>query len=307
MDYREIEAFRSVMLTRSMTQSAVALHTSQPNVSRLISRLQKQVGFRLFQRVGLRLVPTPESEALYQEVQRSFSGLATIEQAASTIREQGSGGLRIAASAALSLGVLPAAIRFFRRSRPTVAIKVHTSDSATVCRWVTTGQCDYGLASFVPEMPEVEVELMHRVDGLCIVPSTHRLAKQRRVSAGDLDGESFISLASTDQARGHIDAAFSPDRRRIHLEIPYASTICTMVSMGLGVSVVNPMVLRFLPLPNVSALPFSPAVEFRCYGVRAAHRLAPAMVDEFRECVRDVFASDTRSKKLLAHGSKTSV
>lgn len=290
MDFREIEAFRSVMLTRSMTLSAAALHTSQPNVSRLIARLQKEVGFRLFQRVGLRLVPTPEAEALYDEVQRSFAGLAAIEASAAAIREQGSGGLRIGASAALSLGVLPAAIRLFRRRRPDVSIKVLTSDSATVCKWAAAGQCDFGLASFVPDMPELAVELLHREDGLCIVPADHRLAKKRRVKAADLDGESFISLGASDLARAQVDAAFSPDRRRMNLETPYAATICTMVSMGLGVSVVNPMVLRCLPLPNVVALPFSPAVDFRCYWVRAGHRLEQALAQEFMLCVREVFA-----------------
>ena len=64
MDYKEIETFRSVMQTRSMTLSAATLHTSQPNVSRLIARLQRELGFQLFQRVGLRLVPTPEAEAV---------------------------------------------------------------------------------------------------------------------------------------------------------------------------------------------------------------------------------------------------
>lgn len=290
MDYREIEAFRSVMLTRSMTLSAAVLHTSQPNVSRLIARLQKQAGFRLFQRVGLRLVPTPEAEALYEEVQRSFTGLAAVEAAAAAIREQGFGGLRIGASAALSLGVLPAAIRLFRQRRPDVTIKVHTSDSATVCKWAATGQCDFGLASFVPDMPELAVELLHRENGLCIVPSGHRLARKRRVQAADLDGEAFISLGASDLARAQIDAAFAPDRRRMILETPYAATICTMVSMGLGVSVVNPMVLRCLPLPNVVALPFTPAVDFRCYWVHAAHRLEQALAQEFMRCVREVFA-----------------
>ena len=64
MDFKQIETFRSVMQTRSMTVSAASLHTSQPNVSRLIAKLQKELGFRLFQRVGLRLVPTPEGQQL---------------------------------------------------------------------------------------------------------------------------------------------------------------------------------------------------------------------------------------------------
>ena len=289
MDYRQVEAFRAVMLTRSMTVAASQLHTSQPNVSRIIARLQKETGLTLFKRVGLRLVPTPEAEALFREVQRSFVGLGQIQEAAAAIRELGSGGLRIAASAALSVGVLPAAIRLFRENHRDVAISVHTSDSGTVCKWVSEGFCDFGLASFVPDMPELAVELLHQESGLCIVPAGHRLASRRRVQARDLEGEPFISLARSDQARIKIDAAFVPDRRKLTLETPYAVTICTMVGLGLGVSVVNPMVLRSLSLPGVKALPFSPAVDFRCHAVRAAHRLDQALAGEFIEGVRQVF------------------
>ncbi len=290
MDFRDIEAFRSVMLTRSMTLSAAALHTSQPNVSRLIARLQAKVGFRLFQRVGLRLVPTPEAEALHVEVQRSFAGLGAIADAAAAIREQGSGGLRIGASAALSIGVLPAAIRLFRRRRPDVVIRVNTGDSPSVCKWVAAGQCDFGLVSFAPEMPELAIDLLHQENGLCIVPAGHRLAGRRRVKAADLDGEPFVSLGPGDLARAEIDAAFSPDRRRLNLETPYASTICTMVGMGLGVSVINPLVLRWLPVPGVVALPFSPKVNFRCYWVRPAHRLQQALALEFMQDIRSACA-----------------
>ncbi|MGE0805412.1 MAG: LysR substrate-binding domain-containing protein [Burkholderiaceae bacterium] len=296
MDFKQIETFRSVMQTRSMTVSAAALHTSQPNVSRLIAKLERELGFKLFQRVGLRLVPTPEAEALYQEVQRSFVGLAAIREAAGTIRELGTGGLKIAASPALSIGVLPPALQRFRQRRPDVGVTVHTSDSATVCKWTSSGFCDFGLASFIPEMSELVGELMHRENGLCLVPSDHRLARKRRILASDLDGECFISLGGADRSRAEIDAAFKPDRRRLTIETPYATTICTMVSLGLGVSVVNPLVVRSLPLPNVTARPFSPAVEFRCYSVRASERLLPVLAAEFLDCVREVFALRERER-----------
>jgi len=291
MDFKQIETFRSVMQTRSMTLSAASLHTSQPNVSRLIAKLQRELGFHLFQRVGLRLVPTPEAEALYDEVQRSFVGLTAIKEAAGAIRERGVGGLRIAASPALSIGMLPLALQVFRRVRPEVAVTVHSSDSATVCKWISSGFCDLGLASYVPDMPELERELMHQENGLCVVPADHRLSRKRRIQARDLDGETFISLSGTDHTRAQIDAAFVPDRRRLLLVTPHAATICTMVSMGLGVSVVNPMALRSLSLPNIVARPFSPAVEFRCYSVRAGHRLQPALVTDFLECMQEAFAT----------------
>jgi hypothetical protein len=45
-----------------------------------------------------------------------------------------------------------------------------------------------------------------------------------------------------------------------------------MVSMGLGVSVVNPMVLRCLPLPSVIGIPSSPDVDLQCHAAPAVTR-----------------------------------
>ncbi|HVL77579.1 MAG TPA: LysR family transcriptional regulator, partial [Noviherbaspirillum sp.] len=44
MNLKEVEAFRAVMLTGSMTAAAQQMHTSQPNISRLIARLEKSLG-----------------------------------------------------------------------------------------------------------------------------------------------------------------------------------------------------------------------------------------------------------------------
>ena len=43
MNFKQIEAFRAVMLTGSMTAAAQKLHTSQPNVSRVIGKLETEI------------------------------------------------------------------------------------------------------------------------------------------------------------------------------------------------------------------------------------------------------------------------
>jgi DNA-binding transcriptional LysR family regulator len=70
INLRQLEAFRAVMLTKSITRAAEMLFVSQPAVSRLISDLESTVEFDLFQRVKKRLIPTPEGEALFEEVER---------------------------------------------------------------------------------------------------------------------------------------------------------------------------------------------------------------------------------------------
>ena len=107
MNYRQIECFRAVMYTGSMTLAAAQLHTSQPNVSRAIALLQRETQLNLFERVGQRVVPTPEAQALLKEVDRVYVGLQSIRAAADRIRTLGVEGLRIAVTPALGISPVP--------------------------------------------------------------------------------------------------------------------------------------------------------------------------------------------------------
>jgi DNA-binding transcriptional LysR family regulator len=265
------------------------LHTSQPNISRVIAKLQKETGLKLFERVGLRLVPTPEAEALLREVERAYVGLQTIRDAADSIKTMGAGGLRIAVSPALAIGLMPQAVQVFRERHPHVRVSVYTSDSATVCKWTAAGYCDFGVVSYVPDVPDVTSKLLHRQRAVCIVPAGHRLARKRSVRAADLEGEPFISMAQSDHTRQKIDAAFVPDKRRLELETPHAATICVMVARGLGVSIINPLVFEALALPGLKAIPFEPAIHFTCASVHAQQRLEQGLVTEFLAAVKQVF------------------
>jgi DNA-binding transcriptional LysR family regulator len=288
VNFKQIEAFRAVMLTRSMSTAATQLHTSQPNISRVISQLEQETGFRLFQRLGGRLVPTNEAEALFKDVERAFVGLDSIRESARSINELGTGTLRIGVVPSIAMSVIPQAIWTFRQRHPDVPIAVHTGNSPTVAKWTATRFCDFGLVSYVVETPGVRASLWRNENGVCVVPSKHRLAKKRRIVARELDGEAFISLTHGDGTRADIDAAFEPDGRKLTLETPYAATICTMVGMGLGVSVVNPLVVRCLRLPGVTAIPFEPAIAFPSYVLHADQHVEPALAAVFLECLREV-------------------
>lgn len=291
MKHKQIEAFRAVMLARSMTVAAGQLHTSQPNVSRLISQLQRETGLTLFERVGSRVEPTPEAHAFFAEVERSFLGLERLAAAARSIRQDGTGILRIGTSPLIAMSVLPHAIKRFRAEHPGVTIGVYTSDSPTVCKWVAMGTCDFGLTNYVVDTPGLESRLWNRGLGVCLVPRTHRLARKRVVHAGDLESEPFISLGPGDAGRTSVDSSFLPGRRRVALETPYVATICRMVALGLGVSVVDPLVRRGLLLPDLRALPFKPDVEFISYAVHARQHIRQGLAHELLHHLEEVLGA----------------
>ncbi|MGV8294142.1 LysR family transcriptional regulator, partial [Pseudomonas aeruginosa] len=61
------------------------------------------------------------------------------------------------------------------------------------------------------------------------------------------------------------------DARVLSIETPYATTICSMVGKGLGVSIVNPVVPRALGIAELCEIPFSEKVEFHSYAVTSEH------------------------------------
>ena len=58
MKFRQIEAFRFIMLRGTTAAAAAEMHISQPAVSRLLADLEDHLGFRLFERKKGRLLPT---------------------------------------------------------------------------------------------------------------------------------------------------------------------------------------------------------------------------------------------------------
>lgn len=292
MNFRQIECFRAVMHTGSMTLAALQLHTSQPNVSRAMAQLQRETGLRLFERIAQRVSPTPEAYALLKEVDRTYVGLQTIRQAADRIRTLGVDGLRIAVTPALGISTVPRVLQVFRGMRPGVPVVVHTADSAMICKWVSSGYCEIGLAAYVALPQEVDSELVHSERAVCIVPRAHRLARKRKVAPSDLAGESFISLSPPDLARTAIDKVFEPEVRRLEIETSLATTICAMVARGLGVSIINPAVLSELALAGVHSLEFSPPIYFECHVVRARQQPAQALVDDFLAALHMVLRDD---------------
>src|ERR1700723_2609992 len=72
---RQVEAFRAMMLTGSVTEAARLMAVTQPAASRQLRDFQSLLKMQLFERRGTGLVPTAAASALYTEVARSFVGL----------------------------------------------------------------------------------------------------------------------------------------------------------------------------------------------------------------------------------------
>ncbi|MFT4067686.1 LysR substrate-binding domain-containing protein [Paraburkholderia sp.] len=289
MNLKHVEAFRAVMMAGSMTAAAKALFTSQPNVSRLISQLERETGLLLFQRSGVRLIPTSEGTAFFREVERAYVGLQGLTNAAAQIRNLGSGRLRIAAMPSAGLTLVPHAIKRFQALHPDVTVSLHVNTSGTVNHWTASQFCDLGVAVYISEASNCEVEMLSKVAAVCVMPAVHRLASKAVIKPADLEGESFISLCHGDGTRAQMDEVFlrAGVERKLAIEAQYTAICCELVRCGMGVTLAHPGVALDFAGLDIAIRPFSPAVMFPMYLLFPPHRPRERLASAFIEVLRE--------------------
>ncbi|HEV2605282.1 MAG TPA: LysR substrate-binding domain-containing protein [Microvirga sp.] len=265
MNYRQLEAFRAVMLSGSASRAAELLDITQPAVSRTVAELERVVGFALFERIRGRLVPTPEAKLLLAEVEQSFVGLDRLRAEAARIRDFGAGSIRIASLAALGSTLVPRAIRAFQVRHPDVPLTLQVHSSAQVRALVANGSFDLGLAANEIELSGIEHRAFGSFRALCALPLGHRLADKTVIEPADLDGERFVALATEDRARQEIDALLAKVgvRPKIVVETPASATICALALEGIGIGLVNPAAADGFVLRGLVLRPFDPAIYFK--------------------------------------------
>ena len=304
MNLRQLDAFRAVMMTGSVTNAADYLHLSQPAVSRLIGDLERSVGFSLFIRAkGSPLVPTPEAESLYSEVERTFAGMDALRRAADDIKSFRSGNLRIACLPALAMGFMPAVIEAFRAEHPTVTIQLQTRSSSTVRQWVAAQQFDLGLAR-PGDYPGVIKRSFLSIPGVCVLPEDHRLCSKLVISPEDLSGEDFISLGMEDVTRARTDRLFEDFGvvRNVVAETEYAATICGLVLRGIGISIINPITAIDFLERNIVVRRFEPEILFDYDLFLPQHRPVSRLTRTFLDILES-----KRDEAVRYAGSQTNV
>lgn len=241
LNLRQIETFRAVMISGSVIGAAKLMNVTQPGVSRTIGMLEERLGYALFLRHGRRIVPTPEAEALYREVEKTYRSIESIAHIALDIGKHRAGALRVAALPALSQWLMPQAISRFQATRPNVTIFIQSLPSVQIAELVSTRQFDVGIVEMPVSRPAIDIEELGTSAPVVVMPASHRLAARDSISIGDLGGERMIMLSQHSFVRYQLDDAFSAAGVApvVVMETPSSAIACALVAAGSGITVVS--------------------------------------------------------------------
>ena len=257
MNLRQIEVFRAVMLTGSISGASKLLYVSQPAISRLMSHTEQSLGLELFRRVKGRLHPTPEARRLLGEVNVVYEGIERVNEIAEDLATNRTGSLRISCSPNLGQTVLPRAIASFRAAHPAVRIVVRTQIPGNMLRALLSGQAELAVSNMPLAHPNLESRLLVKNPMVALVPAGHPLSGRSYVRPAELAGEPLIGYGADVPFGLLVREMFGSgfDDLDMRIEVEQAHVARALAQAGAGIALVDAMTVFGQAWPNIVAIP----------------------------------------------------
>lgn len=291
LQFRQIEAFRSLMLAGTSVGAARKMNITQPAISRLIADLESTLGFRLFNRAKGRLEPTTAGVRFYRSVEENFLGLERLTQVASNIRNEAPEGIVIACLPVLATSIMPLILREFFKYHPEVPVTVDSCSGPEILVRLQDMKVDMAICLAFPPLAGIEVETIMEMNVMCAMPEGHRLAEKDVVSAEDLDGENMIGWVPI-ISQGYKDELDSLNQAGSHprytIKTHTSHTRYAMVANGLGISIVEPFAAKVWRNNGVVVRPFASDISYQYVLAYPGAGIRSELMHDFREDVLKV-------------------
>jgi DNA-binding transcriptional LysR family regulator len=308
MKLRQVEIFCAVMRCRTTLAAAFELGVTQPAISAAIKHMEAQLGLVLFERVGNRLVPTVEAQALYRDAEPLAAMARGLAARVQDLRHARRGHLRIIATQAVGRSIVAGALARFLERRRNVRVYFDVRRMEGVVESIESGFADLGIALAPASRPGITAEPVLAGRMVVALPLGHRRAPQAMLTPGDLQQERLVGLEAASRLGSLVRQAFDDAGMpyRPATEVRHGVTACMLVERGLGVAVVD----EFSAAPGhgwrIERRPFQPTLSINACVMhlrgRPLSRLAARFLAELREAACPAARADLSRDGAQDHG-----
>ena len=232
----------------NLTETAKALYTSQPGVSKAILELEEELGVDIFSRHGKRLrsITEPGRQVL-KSIEIIMREVGNLKRIGEEYSKQDVGTLSIATTHTQARYVLPGPVTQLRRQFPQVNIGLHQGSPDQVARMLIDETADVGLATeSLSQFEELVTLPAYEWQHVLVMRAEHPLAQVERIDLEQLAQQPLVSYHPSFTGRTRIDRAFAQRHLtpNIVLEAIDSDVIKTYVRLGLGIGIVAEMEVR---------------------------------------------------------------
>jgi DNA-binding transcriptional LysR family regulator len=248
LDY--LKTYLELVKLGSFSEVAKKLAISQPAVSFQIQKLEHDLGVRLINRGQKKITVTDAGKRLLKFANMVIGETNHLLDDLDRLRQEVTGELAIAASTIPSEFLLPPILSQFMTLHPAVTARVETHDSLAIIAGVQDGSYEVGFCGTLPPRSQgLELFKVAEDEIALIVSREHPLAKRRRVSFTELEGEPFIFREPTSGTQRSLEGLLSQagfDIRRLSQRLIMGNTqaVVSAVEAGAGIGFVSNLAIK---------------------------------------------------------------
>lgn len=282
--FRQLQAFHAIVETGTVTAAAARLGISQPGLSNLLAQLERETRVLLFERRKGRLVPTPEADVLFREVDTVVRGLEHVSQAVTDLQNKQAGQLQVASQHSMSFSLLPRVIARFAADRPDLSISFQSQYSAKIQEWVAAGLFEIGICEMpmlYPELSAVPLSFEMRV----ALPSDSPLLAHTVLTPELLADAPFAVMGPEHMTYRRLRESFQNAglnlRARVHSHL--FRNLLSFVQEGMCCALVDPFAAEYDLSGRVETRPFKPRITIDMAVITSRERPLSAVGAAFLE------------------------
>lgn len=308
-EVKHLRVLRAVTSAGSFSAAADQLDYTQPAVSRIVAKLERELGAPLLDRTARPLRLTDAGAALMRHADRIFEHLAGAEAEIAAIAELDSGTLRVGTFSSAGATFVVDAVAALKRAHPGVDVTLVEEWPRALVSGLRDGELDVAVIFDFPQADEdvdEGLELQWLLDDplVLVLPAHHRLAAAGQVHFADLADEDWLLPAFGPDSpslrlinRGCTASGFEP---RVVCRINDCQMTQAMIATGVGISMLPQLMLDPVR-PGVVVKPLADHVPIRRVSAArlpARHRTFAA--EKFLAVLHDV-APGGRARRYVAN------
>lgn len=270
LDSKQLRAYLSLARCGSFTGAARELGLSQSAISHAMKALEVDIGCRLLDKVGKKVVLTQAGEQLLfhaEKIQREMIGA---RQGLSALNSWGQLRLRVAAPVSICQHVLPTAIREFRESFPRCVLTVLEAESSAQPEMLRGQRADLAVGLHPANDAPMGFRALFDDELVFVTHPLHPWAQSGRVDRATITRQNYVLPQRADYIVPMAQNYFRVEGLSLPAAMEFSSfeAIKELLKAGLGVGILAPwMARKELAEQSLVALPLGRRKLRRQWGI----------------------------------------
>ena len=270
LDSRQLRAFAALARTGSFTLAAKELFLSQSAVSHSMKALEQDIGCRLFDRVGKKVLLTQAGEQLLHHADKILNEMGEARQSIKQLGKWGCTRIRVGASTTACTYILPAVLREFRESFPQCQVTVEPGDTPELLELLEENKIDLALGMQPHREDQFEFKQLFTDELKFLVGPKHPWAVNNQVTRAEIPKQNYILYNKKSYTFRQVEDYFLSEDMVLntYMELGSMEAIKELVKLELGICALAPWVAQKEILEgSIVALPLGRRKLRRNWGV----------------------------------------